>query len=805
MSLPLNLRRLSTAWRSGRWLRGCWLLLLGWLMAGGAQALSECSVPQDGLSLVPSMAVLPDPAQVWNVNEARRRYAQGEFEAVRAADQSFGFVPGVLWVRVELPPVDVTCYTLLVLEQSRIAYVEIFDPASQGWRSAQVMGAAVPYTDRAVPHRFPNLRLLRTPSESLELFLKLRSTASVQLPLTLHTDATLYQQSYREQAGMGLFYGVLLALLLYNLSVLAGVRDITYVHAVSYLLAIGLFTLVFMGHGAQLLGPWFAALQDWAVPGSITVLLASALVFVRSFLGLQQAWPAMYRAFQGLMWAVGVSGLLCLGWPQSALKLQIVITLVTAVLITVSGVREARRGSRPALVFVASWAALVVCTSLISASSMGWLPRTRLSEYALQAGLAAQMVVLSFALVYRINLLQIERQVALRDAERAASRAQMQAQLQRSLDERNTVLENSMVAILFLNGEGRVVWANGALYRLFAVTPQALMAAESLARYFMDEPAFLAVAQTVRECVRQGQAYEAEFPMRRADGSSFWAYVSGRAVSPQDPSRGTVWTVVDLSQRKQAEDEIRTSLAQQQELNYLKSNFVAMASHEFRTPLASILSSAQIIQHYHDRLPAEDREATLASIEAAVARMTRLLDDVLLLGRADAHRLEFNPQPLDLLPWAQSLLDEARLSASDTHHLLLQAPGGLPSLVLDEKLLRHILSNLLSNAVKYSPEGGEVVLTLAWSPGPAGQSGQLELQVRDTGIGLKPEDLPRLFETFYRASNVGTIVGTGLGLAIVMRSVQLHGGQITVDSELGRGTCFRVSLPAAASGPGLPP
>jgi hypothetical protein len=139
--------------------------------------------------------------------------------------------------------VDSNCYTLLVLEQPRVSRVDVFDPSTEGPRSMLAMGAALPFHERAIPHRFPSVRLFRTPSESLELLLRVESDMSVQLPFVLHTEASLYANAYTEQAGMGIFYGVVLALLLYNLSMLIGVRDRTYLAAVAYLAALGLFTL----------------------------------------------------------------------------------------------------------------------------------------------------------------------------------------------------------------------------------------------------------------------------------------------------------------------------------------------------------------------------------------------------------------------------------------------------------------------------------------------------------------------------------------------------------------------------------
>lgn len=249
----------------------------------------------------------------------------------------------------------------------------------------------------------------------------------------------------------------------------------------------------------------------------------------------------------------------------------------------------------------------------------------------------------------------------------------------------------------------------------------------------------------------------------------------------------------DITQRKQAEEEIRASLEQQKELNQLKSRFVAMASHEFRTPLATILLSTDLLKHYIDRLPVSERDELFQSINHAVRRMTKMLEDILTIGKAEAEQPQFTPAILDIGVFCRDLVEQVGAEqdnmGSKRSVVNLSVTGEHPRALFDEKHLRHIFENLLSNAAKYSRDGAAVDLQITCTP----QS--FEFRVTDRGIGVPPKDLPRLFESFHRASNVGNIPGTGLGLAIVKRSVELHLGHISVTSELGEGTVFAVTLP----------
>jgi PAS domain S-box-containing protein len=260
----------------------------------------------------------------------------------------------------------------------------------------------------------------------------------------------------------------------------------------------------------------------------------------------------------------------------------------------------------------------------------------------------------------------------------------------------------------------------------------------------------------------------------------------GRVIGMQ----GIFWDVTD---RKRAEEEMRNALATERELSELKSRFISMASHDFRTPLTAILSSAELLEHYNHKLAEEKRLHHLHRIQASVKNMTHLLEDVLIIGKAEAGKLEFNPESLDLERFCRDLVEEIQLSAGAKHTISFAGPSESASACMDTKLLRHILTNLLSNAIKYSPQADAVQFGLSL------REDEAVFQIADRGIGIPPEARGRLYETFHRARNVGNIPGTGLGMAIVKKSVDLHGGTITFTSEIGAGTTFTVCLPLCSS------
>ncbi len=243
--------------------------------------------------------------------------------------------------------------------------------------------------------------------------------------------------------------------------------------------------------------------------------------------------------------------------------------------------------------------------------------------------------------------------------------------------------------------------------------------------------------------------------------------------------------------RKRAGQEIQRALEQERELVRLKTNFANLVSHEFRTPIGVIVSSAQVLDSYFDRLPTQRRHDHLQDIVDAAHHMAGLIDEVLLLGRIEAGRLAFQPRPLDLQAFCRRLADEVQQASGLRCPIDVVALDSSPPAHSDETLLRHILGNLLTNAVKYSPAKTPVTLSIAIIAHEA------ILTVRDHGIGIPSEDQPRLFEVFCRGRNVGETPGLGLGLVIVKRCVEIHGGSVSLNSHPGRGTTVVVRLPVS--------
>ena len=236
--------------------------------------------------------------------------------------------------------------------------------------------------------------------------------------------------------------------------------------------------------------------------------------------------------------------------------------------------------------------------------------------------------------------------------------------------------------------------------------------------------------------------------------------------------------------------ELASTLAHEQELGAMKSSFVSMVSHEFRTPLGVVMSAADVLDRYFERLTPEKRRRHLDMVRDSTRRLAALIEEVLLLSCMEGGHTRCQPAPLDVEKLCRTLVDELHSATGGAVPIHFRALCPLHVALADESLTRHILTNLLSNACKYSEPGQSVEFTAAR------EAADLVLVIRDHGIGIPLADQARLFTSFTRAGNVGLRPGTGLGLVIVQRCVQLHGGGITLQSQPGAGTTVTVRLPA---------
>ncbi len=368
--------------------------------------------------------------------------------------------------------------------------------------------------------------------------------------------------------------------------------------------------------------------------------------------------------------------------------------------------------------------------------------------------------------------------------------------------------------LVVVDGSGTICLKNPRLDELFGYQLEELI----------GEPIETLVPQNLRKGHVEHRTHYHERPTQRSmgggfdlmgqrkDGSFFPVEVSLNHFE-MDGVRYAMGLVSDVTKRRLAEKELQTvnavleerveqrtvellatqedlhqALEAEKELNALKSRFVSMASHEFRTPLSTIMSSVDLIARYTEEVPEERIHKHVERIRAKVRELTGMLNDFLSLDKLEQGSVTCNPVELDVVHMSIELIEELRGLAKPGQEIEYDHAGSERIVFHDRSMLHNVLSNLLGNAIKYSPENKRLDLFTTL------KDGTLQIRVKDQGIGIPLKDQQHLFERFFRAGNAFTVQGTGLGLNIVRKYLDLMGGSIAFESTPGEGTTFTVSL-----------
>ncbi len=361
------------------------------------------------------------------------------------------------------------------------------------------------------------------------------------------------------------------------------------------------------------------------------------------------------------------------------------------------------------------------------------------------------------------------------------------SELNRVKERVEAILNHSSDAILLIRSSGVIQQTNRSFNLMFASQPDEAFGKPLT--FLAEEGYQTALSEALDRLVETQELERLEIVAQRTNGFVFDADVM---LSPIRGASGQIESVVcslrDITSRKRLELELREALQKERDLSDLKSRFIARASHEFRTPLAVIHTSSDLLKSYGERMTPQQREEKLDRLQTEVQRITLMLDDLLTISKGEEVK-EFNPVSTDLQDLARTTVQEISEGIGTTHKFSFNAQGEKGDVLIDQKLFRQIVTNLLTNAVKYSPEGSTIRVNVTRKPS------ETVLEVADEGIGIPEEDQNQLFEAFHRARNVEHIAGTGLGLAIVKQAVDLHNGAVSVASEMGKGTRFTVNLP----------
>ena len=300
-------------------------------------------------------------------------------------------------------------------------------------------------------------------------------------------------------------------------------------------------------------------------------------------------------------------------------------------------------------------------------------------------------------------------------------------------------------------------------------------------------------ANLLKALSSESKEYEQDFRLKQKGGQWCWYRTKGKVIELDDKNEPLrlAGIAYDISRQKQMEQSMEQALKREKELNEHKSEFISLTSHQFRTPLTTILSSSELMGLYANKLHSDVKpmfDKHISKIKEETKRLNSLMTDILVIGRIESSRMPFIPSKIDLVQLCKHIISEHFEDNKRKEKIIFNVYGAEYNCMVDSNLINHIVINLLSNALKYS-NGSDPILELHF------QNKETIIKVIDKGLGIPEEAQPHIFSSFYRAKNVETIEGSGLGLNIAKKMVEMHDGTINFESKLGAGTVFVVALP----------
>ncbi|MFT6905124.1 MAG: PAS domain S-box-containing protein [Oleiphilaceae bacterium] len=758
-----------------------------------AQVVLTESLNQESLNL--HMFYLEDTLSEWTIEEIASPLKKSQFRLNEDSIFNVGYTNSSYWVKVELlfkPKSFLKSKDFLIeVAYPQLNVAELYIPQKKSGFSIQIADSSHPFSSREIKHVNSVFPVTLEANQAQTFYFKFKTSTSFILPITVWDPEAFTEKVAVEEFYYGIFYGCMLAMIIYNLCVFMIVRDKSYLYYVVYTSCFLMVQIIIKGHGITLFGDDAELIDKVYLPYILWFSWMAVVQMTRQFLYTKERYPSLDMLLRLLFIVAVASFFLSFTAPLGiAMRWTVINSFVYLSVILFVAFYSWQQGNSSARFFLLAWLSLLVCLFAYAGVVLAIFPANAFTALAPQIGLVAEATFRSFALADRIKLHENQTDEANKYA-------------MKQLRHYQSIFEHAVEGLYRVSLSDRFTNANLSLVTFLGYASQASFKQaniNAMTACFYDPQVRMQVVEVLG---KQGSIHDFEAQYQRQDGTLYWANHSINVIHDDSGKASHLeGTFVDITEQKEKEQAVldrEVSKAKQKVANAstsAKSAFLANMSHEIRTPLTAIIGYTESLQDV-----ITDKAAKHHAVQTIVKsghHLLNLINDILDFSTIESKSLDIKLGQVDLLPlmleietYFENMASEKGLGFTIIYHYPL--PKHIQT---DTTRLKQILLNLCSNAFKFTKKGG-VVIDVSYEL----STKLVSFNVKDTGIGLTEAQQLTLFDAFTQAdaSTAREFGGTGLGLMISKQLAELMGGTISVNSTKGQGSQFTVSISGGLS------
>lgn len=729
-----------------------------------------------------------DDSVAATLDDARKAHSSGKWREVGNQSISFGFKDSAYWYHFKLRSLSTqSLQKLLEISYPSLNEIDFFVLRDEQVIQHHKLGDELPFDKRIFDNENFIIPMALAPHDTLDVYFRVHSSGSMQFTITLWDPQTFTEELEDRTLVMGLYYGIMVVMMLYNLLILISVRDINYLYYVCYVFCVGMLLFGLNGFSFKYFWPNAIRWNETSTAIALNGAAIFACIFTRNFLSMGESRPLLSRILSVIALAGCISSVLAFFVPYGKIIYSALgVLFLTVFFCLVAGFVRWKDGFRPARYYTVAWSCTLLGGFINALSKFGILELNFFTAYSAHVGSGLEVILLSLALADRINTERELRELA------QSQLVDTQSSALRHLQQYETLYTTASQGLFVLDGDGFIIKANPSFARLVGVPLDELnvfkMGGDNgVARQWKLADFILELAENVDESNERGNLKRRG---KSVDGKPFWCAITMNrehvaAVDVAGSSNEQInGSIIDITANVDIEEALRERQAAEAAAA-AKGEFLATMSHEIRTPMNGVLGMAELLRST-ELDPQQERY--VSTIQNSGSALLGVINDILDYSKIESGKLEIENIDIALV----ELIDDCasvlsfKSEAKNVGFYLAVAPD-VPAIIQSDPVrIRQVLLNLLSNAFKFTDEG-YIVLSVT-----APDNRYLRFGVKDTGIGLNPSQIDKLFKSFAQADTTTSrkYGGTGLGLVICKKLVELMGGEIGVRSTPGEGSEF---------------